>query len=186
MNILGEFLRNPSQTGAIAASSSELGECMIKNAFLEDKTCVVEIGPGTGIFSKKIMGSIRPEALFFSIEINQIFIPYLQASGIPVHHGSALAIKKYLATYNRQTCDAIISGLPWASFELAVQSEILAELYGALEDGGCFVTFSYLQSQIMPTGAAFKQLLQATFSEVTESEIIWKNFPPAFVYRCLK
>jgi phospholipid N-methyltransferase len=38
----------------------------------------------------------------------------------------------------------------------------------------------------MPGGRRFRRLLEANFSRVIATEIVWRNLPPAFVYRCEK
>jgi phospholipid N-methyltransferase len=53
-----------------------------------------------------------------------------------------------------------------------------------LPPGGQFVTFAYLQGLLIPAGRRFGKLLGDYFSEVRKSPTVWRNTPPAFVYRC--
>jgi len=80
--------------------------------------------------------------------------------------------------------DCIISGLPWASFTQALQVEILDEMMRVLKPGGQFVTFAYVHGLILPPGRRFSRVLPKYFSAISKSPIVWKNVPPAFVYRC--
>jgi hypothetical protein len=52
--------------------------------------------------------------------------------------------------------------------------------------GGAFATFAYLQGTFLPAGRSFKKRLTKYFSKVVKSKVIWRNLPPAFVYRCWK
>lgn len=82
--------------------------------------------------------------------------------------------------------DTIISGLPWAVFPDHLQRSLLTEIYAALKSKGRFCTFAYLQGLLLPAGQNFRGLLEQTFDVVERSPVVWKNFPPAFVYRCEK
>jgi phospholipid N-methyltransferase len=55
-----------------------------------------------------------------------------------------------------------------------------------MKDGGKFATFAYLQGLIMPAGIRFRKQLETQFSKVEISKVVWKNLPPAIVYRCQK
>jgi phosphatidylethanolamine/phosphatidyl-N-methylethanolamine N-methyltransferase len=39
---------------------------------------------------------------------------------------------------------------------------------------------------LLPAGGRFFKLLKKNFSEVKKSPVVWKNVPPAFVYRCIR
>ena len=52
--------------------------------------------------------------------------------------------------------------------------------------GGQFATFAYLQGLLLPAGQRFKDKLAQSFSKVEKSPTVWRNLPPAFVYRCTK
>ena len=82
--------------------------------------------------------------------------------------------------------DIIISGLPWAIFPEKLQDEILGAVIEALPPGGKFATFAYIQGVMLPAGIRFRRRLENLFSKVESSHIIWRNLPPAFVYRCQK
>jgi phosphatidylethanolamine/phosphatidyl-N-methylethanolamine N-methyltransferase len=47
-----------------------------------------------------------------------------------------------------------------------------------------FSTFAYLQGLVLPNARALRERLDAEFSNVTRSPIVWRNLPPAFVYVC--
>ena len=59
--------------------------------------------------------------------------------------------------------DAVISGLPWASFPEKIQIAILDAVYDNLKSGGIFNTFAYLQGLFLPTGMRFRKLLNRYF-----------------------
>jgi phospholipid N-methyltransferase len=82
--------------------------------------------------------------------------------------------------------DAVVSGLPWASFPESLQIEILDSMMQVLRPGGQFATFAYLQGLLLPAAKRFRKQLDKYFSKIELSPTVWRNLPPAFVYRCVR
>jgi phospholipid N-methyltransferase len=95
-------------------------------------------------------------------------------------------LAEHLREAGRDSVDATISGLPWAAFSPERQEKLLDATALALRPGGRFATFAYSHAAWLPQARTFRKLLDARFSEVTTSEVVWRNVPPAFVYRCRK
>ena len=51
---------------------------MVSTAELSDKKLVVELGPGTGVFTTEIMKNLSPGTEFFCVESNEIFAKELK------------------------------------------------------------------------------------------------------------
>lgn len=78
----------------------------------------------------------------------------------------------------------VISGLPWALFDDPYQDYLLTVLSEVLPAHGLFSTFGYLPGLTLRAGRRFPRRLRQVFSRVETSPIVWRNLPPAFVYRC--
>jgi phospholipid N-methyltransferase len=187
MNIiqfLNHFLRSPSITGAVAPSSNQLADIITDVAQLHTAQMIIEFGPGTGVFTEKILEKKLETAKFFAIEINPDFVTAtkLRCPGIDVYHDSAVHSRPYLEKYGVRHCDRILCGLPWASFPEKLQDDLLATIVDMLQEEGMFLTFAYLQGLVLPAGWRFRKKLYATFSHVHTTPIAWRNIPPAFVY----
>ena len=72
-SFLKEFLNKNNQVGAIAPSSKHLTKKMMGNLSLSEAKTVVELGPGTGVFTKKLLELIGPKTKLLVIEINTSF-----------------------------------------------------------------------------------------------------------------
>jgi len=188
INFIKQFLMNPKETGAIAKSSEELADLITDSVDLAGAKFIVELGSGTGVFTKKILEKKSEGSIFFSIETNHSFVSETKRNcpDAIIHQDSAVNIKKYLIKHNVRSCDCIISGLPWASFDHKLQQELISSIVSCLDKGGKFATFAYIQGLILPAGKRFRYMLGDKFSQVTKTRIVWKNFPPAFVYECKK
>jgi len=186
--VLGEFVRKPTSVGAVAESSWRLAELITDAADLSDASVVVEFGPGTGAFTEVILRKIRPGTVFLAIEANASFAAATRGRcpGAQIIHDTAETVRTHLEACGQPACDCIVSGLPFASFNAAQQDAILAAVKDVLTPGGRFVTFAHMAGQFWPQGRRFRRRLHEVFSEVSCTETIWRNIPPAFVYRAVK
>lgn len=189
---LGELaIRRPAivrETGAVASSSQGLAELITDLASLDSAKVVIELGPGTGVFTEKILEKIREHCIFFALEINLRFVDAtrLRCPQCTVFHDSAAHARKHLNALGIQHCDAVVSGLPWAAFPESVQDENLDAVVDALTPGGTFVTFAYLHSVLLRRGKMFRKKLYSRFSQIERTPTVWRNMPPAFVYRAIR
>lgn len=185
---LVEFARNPKTIGAVASSSSALAREIVSDLGIRDAKLVVEYGPGTGAFTGRIEGMLSSDADFLAIERNERMLQSLRRRhpDTPVVHDSIANAPDILASHGHEpgTVDAIVSGLPWAAFDDALQDRLLDATAEILADGGSFATFAYIHGLLLPAGRRFRRKLESRFRTVTRSPIVWKNLPPAFVYRC--
>lgn len=185
---MGEFVRKPMSVGAVAPSSWRLAELITDAAELGGASVVVEFGPGTGAFTEVILRKLAPGATFLAIEANKSFVEATRARlpGVTVIHDSAVSVRAHLEALGHSSCSCIVSGLPFASFTPAQQDAVLAAVVDVLEPGGRFVTFAYLTGIAWPLARRFRSRLVAQFSSVATTRTVWRNIPPAYVYRAIK
>jgi len=188
VKFLGQFLRNPKKVGAIAPSSPALARVITSWVNLEEADAVVEIGPGDGAFTPYIQRRLKPGAVFFAIEIEEKMCARLRERypGLTVYCGCASQASEFLRQHGVDKADCIVSGLPWTLFSPRLQKTLLDATINALRPGGQFVTFAYLPGLLMRSGQLFRRRLKRSFSSVTQSRVVWRNLPPAFVYQCVK
>lgn len=153
----------------------------------ENARTVVEYGPGTGVFTERIVSRLHPEAKFFAIERSPELAQVTRdrCPGVEVYEQSAADIQAICGDRGIGQVDAIICGLPWAAFPESLQTSVLDATHRVLRPGGQFATFAYWQGVILPAGLRFSRRLRSSF-DVQRSPTAWKNMPPAFVYRCVK
>ncbi len=175
-------------TGAVMASSKKLAELMIATANIEKARTIVELGPGTGVFTERILKQISRKAIFFALEINPSFLHETKkrCPSATIYLDSAINIRYYLRKHGVDGCDCIISGLPWAIFDRAEQEILIQTIEDALNPGGKFLTFAYIQTLLLPSGRRFRKIISKKFDETETTKIVFQNFPPAFVHICHK
>ncbi|GAB3134340.1 methyltransferase domain-containing protein [Amycolatopsis stemonae] len=178
MSITREFFRHPMLTGAIAPSSSRLAGTMTAGLGLERAARVAELGPGTGVFTEAVLALLRPEARLTAVEINPRFADGLRRRfpQVDVVAGSA----EHLAP---DGADVVVSGLPWTAMAADRQHGILDAVTAALAPNGRFTTFAYAHAAWTPPARRFAASLRSRFAVVERTSVVWRNLPPAFVYR---
>tara|TARA_R110000850_G_scaffold145753_4_gene267962 strand:- start:2126 stop:2719 length:594 start_codon:yes stop_codon:yes gene_type:complete len=182
------FLRNKSQVGALTPSGDKLADAMVDWIDWNSVESVVEFGPGTGVFTEKILTKLQPDSKFFAVEQDEHLadITRERCPNATVHTDCVSNISALCEREEIEKVDAVISGLPWAVFTHDLQKELLEEMKSVLKPGGKFVTFAYLQGMFLPAAQRFRKLLKEEFQEVHQSKVVWGNVPPAFVYRSIQ
>lgn len=185
---LKRFLANPGIVGALLPSSPALCREITSHINIESAEAVVELGPGTGVITDEILARLNPQAKFVAIELDNKMYDNLHQNrpDLNIVNDSAVNLPEIMEQAKIKHLNTIISGLPWAAFPEKLQLGILNAVVDSLCDGGYFTTFAYLQGLLLPAGQRFKKLLKKSFREVNISRVIWKNVPPAIVYRCKK
>lgn len=186
LGFLRAFLRAPSTVGAVLPSSAHLARMMLAGHDLQRARVVVELGPGTGAFTRFIEQAAHPEAVILALEVDASAVAWLRERHprVQIEHDSAERIRAQLRSRGLDQADAILSGIPWAAMPAALQERIMGEVRAAMAPSAWFSTFTYLHSPRTARGAAYAALLARSFARVERSPMVWRNFPPAFVYRC--
>jgi phospholipid N-methyltransferase len=185
---LAAFLRSPFSVGSVAPSSRWLAERMVREAALAEARTVVELGPGTGAITHAIVRGLSANALLLAVEFDAAFAEAL-ARGFPrvrVVNDTAERLPELLARQGRAQADCILSSLPFAAFPRAQQERLLDAALRGLAPGGRFVTYAYLPAAWLATGRSLRRLLASRFQRLDTTPVVWRNLPPAFVYRGVK
>lgn len=186
MFFLQQYLLRPALIGAVAPSSQALAREMLDWLELDTAKAVLEVGPGTGAFTKALLPRVRKDCRVVLIELNADFAATLRRNfpGITLYNESVANARSICDREGLAAVDCIVSGLPWASFEPPLQKSCLAGISSVLRPGGQFVTFAYRGVDMLPRARRFRDNLERCFREVTTSRTVAWNLPPAAVYRC--
>jgi len=171
---LRAFCRNPRQISAIAPSSQDLATAMVSQIPVDARR-VIELGAGTGVFTRAILDSgIAPSALDV-IEMHEGFSTLLRQRhlGLRVHRCRA----EEIAQIGLAPADAVVSGLPLLSMGARSQRAILQASFKLLMPSAPFVQFTYGPSVPLPA-----RLLRDLGLTSTRTTRIWRNWPPATVH----
>lgn len=180
-SFLKQFWQEKKMVGSMTPSSKFLASKMLSNIDFKKAKVIIELGPGNGVFTKKILEQMSSSAQLFVFELNDIFYQHLKEeisdSRMILIHDSAEHIQKYLSEYELLHADYVVSSLPLANFPGKLKSSILSVCYNILKNQGKYIQFQYSLNS--------KKNLEAQFESVHVS-FTPLNLPPAFVYTCVK
>jgi phosphatidylethanolamine/phosphatidyl-N-methylethanolamine N-methyltransferase len=178
---LKQFWQEKKMVGAMSPSSKYLAHKMLRNIDFKKAKVIVELGPGTGVFTKKILEYMQPDAKLLVFELNDTFYNQLKEdisdNRMVLIHDSAEHIQKYLSNEGLIHTDYVVSSLPLANFPVKLKSSIINTSYETLKNNGKYIQFQYSLNS--------KRILEERFDAV-HLAFTPLNFPPAFVYTCIK
>ncbi|MBH0168339.1 class I SAM-dependent methyltransferase [Fictibacillus sp. 18YEL24] len=180
LSFLAQYISNPRTVGAVLPSSSYLADKMVESIDFQQARYILEYGPGTGVFTEKLLQNRNPNTAIILFESNEEFYKilvqkYKDVDNLFIYNGSAEKVDWYLEKCGIPYVDYVISGLPFASLPKAVSHRILFKTSKILRKNGKFVTFQYSN--------AMKAYIEQFFSKVDVSIEI-RNVPPAIVLCC--
>ncbi|MGA8164167.1 MAG: methyltransferase domain-containing protein [Waddliaceae bacterium] len=196
---LRRFIQAPRKVGSAFPSSPWLAKGVTTSIPypFEDipPRYYLEVGPGTGKVTKKIIDHLRPEDRLDLIELDEEFCNILlqqfgHVKNVHVYHTSITDWKPDNYLYH-----VIISGLPLNAFSSSQVQEILKTFQRLIEDGGILSYFEYPAiAKIIPLFLPEEkkkdfmkvQSIKESFflAHNGTSRMILRNLPPARICRC--
>jgi phosphatidylethanolamine/phosphatidyl-N-methylethanolamine N-methyltransferase len=180
---LSTFVREPLKIGAVWPSSRKLSRLIVDCCDFKPHDTVVELGAGTGPFTGLLLKRLNLRGRLLAVELNAANAATLRRRfpHCEVIHDSAENLTDHL---NGRKASCIVSGLAWGNMLPRTQNRIFRAVLKSLAPGGQFVAFAYLHAAWLPTSLQFRRRLTRHFHRVETTPIVWRNLPPAFVFRC--
>ncbi len=172
-----EFVKHPKTVGAVMPSGKALAEKMMEPIQFDRADCIVEYGPGTGSFTRKLLKYRKEGTKLILIENNPVFYDRLKKEfgmqkEVVMILGSAENVNGYLTQYGIKTADYIVSGLPFTSLPKDISEKILLATQRAIGTKGRFLTFQY---------SLVKRKFFEKYFTIAGCLLELKNIPPAYV-----
>ena len=113
--------------------------------FAEART-VVELGPGEGCHTRRIIRRMRVDSKLILIELDDHFAQHLETQfaaddRVIVIHGNALQLAEILGQLGASDPDYIVSGLPFTIMERGLREELLACIARAMGPQSRLITY---------------------------------------------
>jgi phosphatidylethanolamine/phosphatidyl-N-methylethanolamine N-methyltransferase len=180
---LSRFLRNPRTVGAVLPSSVTLAHAVLDGLNLARGGAVVELGPGTGVFTREILRRLAGRGRYVGVDIDPAFVERLRRRWptLDCVCASAADLPAVLAARGLARVDHIVSSLPFASLPASTSRRIVAAVGEALRPGGTFTTFQYAHAYGWPAARAFRRRMSARLGGPPTARFVVRNVPPAVV-----
>lgn len=178
LSFLFQYIVHPRAVGAVLPSSRFLGDKMMETINFQKAEYIVEYGPGTGVFTEKLLEKRNPKTIVLLVENNKEFHLLLKEKfkgekNVFNVYGSAENIGGYLKEHCIPYADYVVSGLPFASLPKSVSVNILLNTAKILKKDGQFITFQYTK---------FKKTFIEQFFAKIDIKREFRNLPPAYVF----
>ena len=178
LTFLRSWVAEPLRVGAIAPSGSALADLITRDIGPHTGP-VIELGPGTGVFTARLLARGVAEAQLTLVEYGSDFARLLQLRfpEARVMWMDAARLKT-LAFEASQPPGAVVSGLPLLSLSVRKVISILDGVFHHLGPGGAFYQFTY-----GPRCPVSRPILDRLGLRATLVGRALVNVPPATVYR---
>lgn len=180
-NFFKEAIKNYKTSGTVAPSSKYLASKMLKEINFSTSEVIVELGPGNGAITHAILDKIQTNSILICFEINDAFYKELKK----IKHPQLIVLKESAENmiieieklgYNK--VNYVISSLPLTIIPKEISHSILLKSYEILKSEGLYIQFQYSLTYYKKLKEVFGNSIKLSFEPL--------NFPPAFIYNCVK
>ncbi len=142
---LKQLLKNPKALGAIAPSSKALTEMIAHHVKIDDNSYVVEVGAGTGRFTRGLLKTGIDPTRLIVVELDAELCAYLKQHfpDIKIIQGDATLLHDLLPPDVVNNVHTIISGIPLINLNKHEQSALVSAFKNTLSPIGQILQFTY-------------------------------------------
>lgn len=178
LSFLCNWVSAPRRVAAIAPSSKALATLITSGVSLDDAP-VIELGPGTGVFTRQLIERGIPQEQLVLVEFGSHFPRSLREEfpAIRVFCMDAARLGG-IQPFGREKAGAVVSGLPLLSMPPLQVVRILRGAFAHLRQDGAFYQFTYGPRCPVPRAILERFGLRARYVGGTLA-----NLPPAAVFQ---
>ncbi|HEY6631886.1 MAG TPA: class I SAM-dependent methyltransferase [Rhizobiaceae bacterium] len=173
------WIDKPRAVGSLIPTSSVTAARMASVIDMQSGLPVLEVGPGTGVITKAILGrGVRPSDLY-AVEYSHNFVTHLRRnySGVNVIEGDGFDLDVALGDNCGMVFDSVVSGVPLLNFPVKRRVAYLENLLKRIPHGRPVVQLTYGPKSPIPPGLGDYTVQRFQF--------ILRNIPPTqlWLYR---
>jgi phospholipid N-methyltransferase len=202
---LRQFFVQYHTTGSVLPSSKALANALCRYAAgngatpLNGPREILEVGPGTGAVTARLVTKLRPTDRLTLVELNDDFVDHLHKRFDTEKAFKAVANQTQILKCRVEELTgehryhALISGLPLNNFTVAEVEQILDLFQRVIRPGGTLSFFEYIairrvkslvsgptgRHRLRGIGNAIQKTLQG---REIKCDWVWPNVPPAWVH----
>lgn len=188
-----QYFKQPGQVGSVVPSSKKLARemtCMVP-PYTGVGRRILEVGAGTGAFTEHIIEKLEPHDHLDVVEYDPVLVGQLLArfDHHPQVHIWGMSVLDFIP---EEPYDAIISGLPFKSFDYELVKNIIEHYKNIIIPGGTmsYFTYPYLSDVRKPfldpekkeNLEKIEKLLGQVHAHQVRVKTVLRNVPPARVH----
>lgn len=175
------FLTRPMEVGSVIPSSQILVRQLLRSGEIGKAHLAVELGPGTGVLTRAILGGLPADGKLLAIELHPDFGRLLARTitdpRLVLHKGRASELEAALEACGETRADTVLSGIPFSTLPPAEARATLEAIRRSLRPGGRFVAYQ-VRSQV-------RRLAEPFFGRGQESMVL-RNIPPVRIFTWIR
>lgn len=172
-----EFARAPLAVGSAFPASHWLVETLLAPVDWSRMRTVIELGPGTGRFTRAMLGRLPADARLVAIDSSKGFIQSLidevADDRLVAAHDDAQDLVAIARRLGFDRIDAVISGIPFSTLPHADGRKIIDTIRTMLAPDGHLLAYQMRR--------ALEPLMAGNFNCI-HSAMEWRNLPPCHLY----
>jgi len=137
---------------------------------------ILELGPGTGVFTEALVDALRPTDTLDVVELNDSFYRMVHerfhGGQVTVHHMNVLDFNQI------EPYDFIYSSIPYRALPSALSTAIWRKKKELVKSDGTIIYYRYVSPAPLQPSLERDMLTR----HLHHSEIIWRNMPPAQLF----
>ena len=172
---LKQLVKNPLRLGSVIPSSKETAQFIVKH-IKKEAGFIIELGAGTGSFTKALLESGVSKDNLICVEIEPSFCDFLRKRfpGLRVVCGNAAKLADILPKDALGNIVTVVSSIPFLSIPKQLREDIVVSTLEVMNPDGRFIQVSY--SPVSPVPWQKLGLIQHRYG------FIWRNFPPINIF----
>lgn len=204
LQFLREAIRDFRTTGAVLPSSPLLARAMTRRlAAAPSPRRILEVGPGTGSFTREVLRHLREGDVYDLVEINPSFCAQLERTLLAPHRAGGCSARVALHRSPIEDADVagdydfVVCGLPFNNFPPTLIRSIFRRIFALMRVGGELVYFEYAGVRTLKVplvGSAGRRRIRShaiidrrhARDHSVSRELVIGNVPPAFAVRLVK
>ena len=195
LTFLRQFFRDARNTGSIMPSSPALARAMVHGIATGAPQRWLEVGPGTGPFTRSLLAAKRPGDRLVIVELSKEFCVRLDADILapwkranPEQAAEVVLINAPIEDAKLEPgFDHVVCGLPFNNFPPELVERIMVQLRALIRPAGSLRYFAYVGARTLRDGrgalrgaaplAAIEDRVLAGCART--SDVVMANIPPA-------
>ncbi|MEY4832045.1 MAG: hypothetical protein RL527_258 [Planctomycetota bacterium] len=195
LTFLRQFFRDARNTGSIMPSSPALARTMVAGLGAGAPQRWLEVGPGTGPFTRALLATKRPGDRLVIVELSKEFCVQLDKDILAPWKAANASHAAEVSLVNAPIeqaklepgFDHVVCGLPFNNFPPELVERIMVQLRELIRPGGSLRYFAYVGARTLRDGrgalrgaaplAAIEDRVLAGCAR--SSDVVMANIPPA-------
>ncbi len=174
-----QFFRDP-KVAALGPTSKRVVDEVCSGISKERDLEILELGPGDGIVTRRLLEELSEGSRILAIETNQAFCDELEALNDPrltVVRDRAENFPERMKEFGFERFDRIISGIPCSMLNEEQRFQLVVDFHRSLVEGGRSILY-----QLSPLMKGYVR----EFLELEEIEVKRNGLLPMFIMKGLK